>query len=141
MQWRIPFIVQVVPGALFIFFMLFQPESPRWLVEHEQYDRAAKALAFVARKSVDDDAVVLTLNEIKADFLGKQKTSMWTQIRMMGESRVTVLRCFIPSLVMFFQQWSGTNAINYFSPQIFAGLGISGTTSGLLATGVSSGYS
>jgi hypothetical protein len=37
---------------------------------------------------------------------------------------------------MFFQQWTGTNAINYFSPQIFAGLGISGTTSGLFATGV-----
>jgi len=39
-------------------------------------------------------------------------------------------------IVMFCQQWTGTNAINYFSPQIFASLGISGTTSGLLATGV-----
>lgn len=136
MQWRIPFIVQVIPGALFIFCMLFQPESPRWLVEHEQYDRAAEALAFVARISVDDEAVVLTLNEIKADFTGKHRMSTWAQFKKMGESRTTALRCLIPSLVMFFQQWTGTNAINYFSPQIFAGLGISGTTSGLLATGV-----
>lgn len=130
-----PFGVQVVPGVLFIFFMLFQPESPRWLVEHEQYDRAAQTLAYVARTTVDDPAVLLTLDEIKADYVGKHKTSMWTQFKKMGESKTTALRCFIPSLVMFFQQWTGTNAINYFSPQIFAGLGITGTTSGLFATG------
>jgi sugar porter (SP) family MFS transporter len=136
MQWRIPLIVQVIPGVLFIFFMFFQPESPRWLVEHEQYDRAAQTLAYVARKSVDDEAVIVTLDEIKADFVGKHKLSTWAQFKKMGESRSTALRCFIPSLVMFFQQWTGTNAINYFSPQIFAGLGISSTTSGLFATGI-----
>jgi len=37
---------------------------------------------------------------------------------------------------MFFQQWTGTNAINYFSPQIFASLGIGETTAELFATGV-----
>lgn len=121
MQWRIPFIVQNIPGVLFTVLMCFQPESPRWLVEHEQYDRAARALAFAARKTVDDPAVVATLDEIKADLEGRQQTSLLTQFKMMGESRVTAMRCFIPSLVMFFQQWSGTNAINYYSPSIFAG--------------------
>lgn len=111
MQWRVPFIVQVIPGAIFIVCMLFQHESPRWLVEHEEYDRAAQALAFVARKSPDDESVVITLNEIKADFVGKHQLSTWQQFKKMGESRTTVLRCFIPSLVMFFQQWTGTNAI------------------------------
>ena len=55
---------------------------------------------------------------------------------MMGESRVTALRSFIPPFVMLCQQWNGANAINYFSPQIFAGLGITGTNSGLFATGI-----
>ena len=54
----------------------------------------------------------------------------------MGESRVTALRSFIPPFVMLCQQWNGANAINYFSPQIFAGLGITGTNSGLFATGI-----
>ncbi|EPQ52582.1 sugar transporter [Gloeophyllum trabeum ATCC 11539] len=136
MQWRMPFAVQVVPGALFIVLMLFQPESPRWLVEHGKYDRAARSLAFAAGKAIDDPAVQATLAEIQADFAGKPRDSVWKQFRMMGESWTTALRCFIPSLVMFFQQWTGTNAINYYSPEIFAALGISGTTSGLLATGV-----
>lgn len=29
MQWRMPFIVQIAPGFLFIFCMVWQPESPR----------------------------------------------------------------------------------------------------------------
>src|ERR1700722_2578988 len=136
MQWRIPFIVQMVPGTIFVVLMTFQPESPRWLVEQEQYDRAAATLAFVARTSVNDRAVLVTMEEIKADFVGKHRLTMFQQIKKMGESRATALRCFIPSLVMFFQQWTGTNAINYFAPQIFAGLGITGTTTDLFATGI-----
>ncbi|KAG8212965.1 general substrate transporter [Butyriboletus roseoflavus] len=136
MQWRMPFAVQVVPGVIFIFLMLPQPESPRWLVEQKRYDEAAGSLAYAMRSSVDDEVVVATLEEIKADLAGKQKTSILKQFRMMGESRVTALRSFIPSFVMLCQQWTGTNAINYFSPQIFAGLGITGTSSGLFATGI-----
>ncbi|KAF7796449.1 hypothetical protein EIP86_007626 [Pleurotus ostreatoroseus] len=136
MQWRMPLIVQLVPGVLFIVFMSFHPESPRFLVENGKYDRAARSLASVSGTHPHDPAVTAILDEIKADFEGKEKTPLLRQLAMMGESRTTALRCFIPSLVMFWQQATGTNAINYFSPEIFATLGISGTTSGLLATGV-----
>ncbi|KAI0315088.1 general substrate transporter [Amylostereum chailletii] len=136
MQWRVPFIVQIIPGVIFTFGMFFQPESPRWLVEHGHRDRAAMSLAHTAGTTPDDPAVQFTLSEIEAEFHGKGQASIFKQFRMMGESRSTVLRCFIPSLVMFFQQWTGTNAINYFSPQIFAGLGLSSTDAGLFATGI-----
>ncbi|KAJ3762660.1 general substrate transporter [Lentinula raphanica] len=136
MQWRIPFIVQIVPGALFTFAMFFQPESPRWLVEKGKYPQAAKTLAYVARTSPEDPAVLVTIDEIKDEFEGKHKLSLWQQFKGMGASRAIANRCFIPSLVMFFQQWTGTNAINYFSPEIFTGLGITGTSSTLFATGI-----
>jgi sugar porter (SP) family MFS transporter len=131
-----PFIVQLVPGVLFVLLMLPQPESPRWLVEKERYDEAAATLAYVVRTSVEDEAVIFTLDEIKADFIGKQQISLLAQFRMMGESRTTALRCLIPSIVTFFQQWTGMNAVNYFNPQIFAKLGITGTSSSLFATGI-----
>ena len=130
-----PLVVQLVPGILFVLFMLPQPESPRWLVEQERYDEAAATLAYVVRTSVDDKAVLLTLDEIKADYIGKQRKSLLTQLRMMGESRETILRCLFPSIVTFFQRWTGADSANYFSPQIFAAVGISGTSS-LLATGI-----
>lgn len=37
---------------------------------------------------------------------------------------------------MFFQQWTGVNAILYYAPSIFASLGLTGNTISLLATGV-----
>ncbi|KAJ7797678.1 general substrate transporter [Mycena olivaceomarginata] len=120
-QWRIPFAIQIFPGVLFLVVMPFQPESPRYMVEREQYDRAARTLAY--------------LNH----FVGKRQLSTLQQFRRMGQSQGIALRCFIPSLVMFFQQWTGTNAINYFSPAIFASLGIDGTTAELFATGVYGG--
>ncbi|KAF7336769.1 putative quinate permease [Mycena venus] len=118
-QWRMPFAVQVFPGVLFCLLVPFQPESPRFLVEHGQYDRAARSLAFVARTTPDDKAVLATIEEIKADFANSSNLSVLQQIFHMFDSRAIALRCLIPSLVMFFQQWTGTNAINYFSPQAY----------------------
>jgi hypothetical protein len=37
---------------------------------------------------------------------------------------------------MFFQQWTGVNAILYYAPKIFNALGLTGNTTSLLATGV-----
>lgn len=123
MQWRMPLTIQFVPGAFFLLFMSFQPESPRWLVEHGNYDQAARSLAFAAGSQPQDGSIQDTLEEIKADFEGKEQMPLLKQI-------------IIPSLVMFWQQATGTNATNYFSPAVHASLGVSGTTSGLFATGI-----
>ncbi|KAF8132209.1 hypothetical protein K438DRAFT_1884970 [Mycena galopus ATCC 62051] len=80
------------------------------IVPGRKYGRATQTLASLSGTTVDDLIIVETVEEIKADF-------------RMGESRGIALRCFIPALTMFFQQWTGTNAINYFSPAIFASLG------------------
>lgn len=45
-------------------------------------------------------------------------------------------RAFISIALMCAQQWTGTNAINYYAPTIFNDLGLSGNTTDLLATGV-----
>ncbi|KAG1737128.1 general substrate transporter [Suillus paluster] len=135
MQWRLPFIAHIIPGALFLFLMLFQPESPRWLVERGRYEEAAAVLAYIARKDPSDDAVVLTLSEIRADFVGRHNLSLLAQIRKMGESKTIALRCIIPSLAILFQQWCGSFAINFYTPQIFASLGLSPTLT-LFTTGI-----
>lgn len=136
MQWRIPFTMQLVPGVLFLIALFFQPESPRWLAEHGKLDRAAAALAFATGKTKDDESVQETLREICKEFEGRERTSFFKQLKLMGENKIVAYRCFIgtsfpkltrdiraqhtfaASLVMFFQQWTGTNAINYYSPQV-----------------------
>lgn len=136
MQWRTPIIVQILPGIIFFIFMLFQPESPRWLIERERYADAANALGYIARKDPQDDAIQLTLSEIREEFAGKRKLPIATQFKKMAENRIIALRCLIPSIATFFQQWTGTNAVNYYTPIIFANLGISSTTASLFATGI-----
>ena len=84
--------------------MLFQPESPRWLVEHQQYEQAAIVLGRNTGKTSDNPRVLETLEEIKKDFLGQDKLSIIQQVVRFGESRPIALRCFIAPLVAFFQQ-------------------------------------
>lgn len=45
-------------------------------------------------------------------------------------------RVTVGSLIMFFQQWTGVNAILYYAPSVFKSLGLTGNTLSLLATGV-----
>jgi MFS family permease len=42
----------------------------------------------------------------------------------------------VACLTMFFQQWTGINAVLYYAPTIFGQLGLSSNTTSLLATGV-----
>lgn len=41
-----------------------------------------------------------------------------------------------PRLTGLRQQWTGTNSINYYAPQIFKQIGLAGSSSSLLAVGV-----
>nr|GAT52253.1 sugar transporter [Mycena chlorophos] len=135
-QWRLPFTMQIVPGILFLLFTPMQPESPRYLIEKEQYTRAANTLAYLNNCAPDDDTVLDTIQDVKVDFAGKRRLSFREQAKAVVESRSVFVRCAIPPLVMTFQQFTGTNAINYWSPALFARLGIGDTTAELFATGV-----
>ena len=75
-KWRVPFALQMLPGAFLLVGMLFMNESPRWLVEKNKLSQAAKALAHVRGKSVEDPEVIQELDEIIADFNGHEKMPM-----------------------------------------------------------------
>ncbi|KAH7091515.1 general substrate transporter [Paraphoma chrysanthemicola] len=135
-KWRIPFALQIVPGAFLLGGIIFMNESPRWLVEKNRITDAAKALATVRGKSVDDPDVVQELDEIIQDFNGHEKMPLMAQIKAAGSSKKMFYRTSFGVILMFWQQWTGTNSINYYAPQIFKQIGLTGTSSGLFATGI-----
>lgn len=79
-QWRVPFALQMLPG-LFLLLVFFQNESPRWLVEKNRLAEARHALARVRGLSEDDAFVKEELEEIVADFEGKDRLSLGMQLK------------------------------------------------------------
>ena len=116
-QWRVPFALQMLPGVLLLAGIIFQNESPRWLVEKGRHEDAARALAHVRGRSQDDPVVTKELDEIMADFESHERIPLWGQLRTVCSSRKYFYRYSMAIILMAFQQWTGTNSINYYSPQ------------------------
>lgn len=114
-QWRIPFALQMLPGVLLLL-VFFQNESPRWLVEKNRLAEAKHALAHARGLPEDDPAVTEELEEIVADFEGKDRLSLGKQIQAACASKKMFYQTSFGVILMFFQQWTGTNSINYYSP-------------------------
>ncbi|POS73597.1 MFS quinate transporter [Diaporthe helianthi] len=134
-KWRVPFALQILPG-LFLLLILFENESPRWLVEKFRIDDARKALSRVRARPVDDPVIREELQEIVADFEGKEKLSLAQQLRLAFSSKQMLYQSSLAVILMFWQQWTGTNSINYYSPQIFSSVGLASSSAGLFATGI-----
>lgn len=135
-QWRIPFALQMLPGVLLLIGIMFQNESPRWLVEKNKIDQARRALAHVRAREIDDPAVSQELEEIVTDFNGHEKMPLLAQLKVTFSNGKAFYTFAMAVMLMFFQQWTGTNSINYYSPQIFKSIGLAGVSAGLFATGI-----
>ncbi|KAH7054214.1 general substrate transporter [Macrophomina phaseolina] len=134
-KWRVPFALQMLPGV-FLLLIFFQNESPRWLVEKNRLAEAKRALAHVRSKSEDDPTLLQELDEIITDFEGKERLSLVTQLKAVCANKKIFYQSSMAVVLMFFQQWTGTNSINYYSPQIFQSVGLASQSAGLFATGI-----
>ncbi|KAK6825864.1 MFS glucose transporter mfs1 [Apiospora arundinis] len=146
--WRIPFAVQIIPALVLGIGMLFFPESPRYFLMRHQEDKALSALAQLRRCHPDTEWLRHEYLAIKAEVMfdesidrdrhhGKGGVSLYlAQYAHLVSSWPSFKRLAIGCCIMFFQQFIGCNAIIYYAPQIFSQLGLSGGTTGLLATGV-----
>lgn len=141
-QWHIPVAAQFIPaGLLMITMPLFCPESPRWLMAKGKEERALKALSWIRNLPPDHTYVEGELAEIKAGITYELETSagagrssfkVFKEILAPGIRWRVAMGC----LLMLLQNLTGINAINYYSPTILRSIGFSGTSVGLLATGV-----
>ncbi|KIJ66865.1 hypothetical protein HYDPIDRAFT_108799 [Hydnomerulius pinastri MD-312] len=152
--WRIPLALQLVPAIILGVGILFMPFSPRWLVNQGRDDEALQVLSSARRLPPESDLVQIEFLEIKAQYLFEKETSalQFPQYQdgsfgsnfklavnaylSLISSRTLFYRVAIGSLTMFFQQWTGVNAILYYAPSIFTSLGLTGNATNLLATGV-----
>ncbi|PPR02625.1 hypothetical protein CVT24_002196 [Panaeolus cyanescens] len=152
--WRIPLALQLVPAVILGVGILFMPFSPRWLVNQGRDDEALQVLSSARGLSPDSEIVQIEFLEIRAQYLFEKETAelkypqyqdgSFSSNFLLGfhdyvsllRERTLLYRVAVGSLTMFFQQWTGINAILYYAPSIFGSLGLNSNAISLLATGV-----
>ncbi|GAW23321.1 hypothetical protein ANO14919_128770 [Xylariales sp. No.14919] len=152
--WLVPITLQLFPAAILFVGMIFMPFSPRWLVHHNREAEARNVLAKLRGLGADHDLVELEFLEIKAQSQFEKRTvaehfphlrepTAWNTfklqfvaIKSLFRTKPMFKRVVVATVTMFFQQWTGINAVLYYAPSIFQSLGLNSNTVSLLATGV-----
>ncbi|KAJ4304629.1 hypothetical protein N0V90_000155 [Kalmusia sp. IMI 367209] len=139
-QWHVPVAVQFIPAGLLVLTMIPMIESPRWLVSKGRTQEAAKALSWIRNLPEDDPHILSELGKVEHAIEGEVaatgSTRNWRQIGRELFAKGVRGRIVISFSMMIFQNFTGINAINYYSPTIFTSIGFTGTSNGLLATGI-----
>ncbi|SPO06804.1 related to quinate transport protein [Cephalotrichum gorgonifer] len=136
----VPLALQGLPALLLVLGMLCSPESPRWCARQDDWERTTRILVSLRRLPADSDFVQAELQEM-ADQLEIERNliggaSALTLIKEMFLIPGNRKRVLISIVLMISQQMTGVNAVNYYAPQIFKNLGMTGTETSLFATGI-----
>ncbi|KAF7983028.1 hypothetical protein HWV62_24674 [Athelia sp. TMB] len=139
LSWRLPLALQLLPGALLLSGCLFLPPSPRLLVLRGRDADAAKALARLRGRAEDDGVLQIELLEMRVEAAlihraahVDSRSRAHLDTGMQAEARAWS-RLWSPEYrartavgvgMMFFQQWSGINALLYYGPTLVAAIGI-----------------
>ncbi|KAH7318320.1 general substrate transporter [Stachybotrys elegans] len=136
----IPLALQGMPAIFLIAGMFVSPESPRWCARKDDWERASAILSRTRGLPADSEYVQAEIQEMA--------TQLEIERRLIGDASTSALlremftipgnrnRALISVMLMICQQMTGVNAVNYYAPQIFANLGMTGTEASLFATGI-----
>ncbi|QIW94547.1 hypothetical protein AMS68_000065 [Peltaster fructicola] len=125
--FRIPIGMQFLWAVILTVGLLFLPESPRYFVKKQQFERAAMALARVRGQPAHSQFIQDELAEIQANFEWESSVSKVTWIGCFsgGFKRNSNLRkIFIGTMLQFFQQGTGINFIFYYNTTFFQQVGL-----------------
>ncbi len=128
--WRLMLGAGIAPAVLLLAGMFFVPESPRWLVNK---GRTAEALAVLNRIHETDKAQIELADISRTVQQEKTRKTDWREL-FSSRLRIPLL---IGIGIFLIQQFSGINAVIYYSTRIFqlAGFG-SGNTAIMATVGV-----
>ena len=121
-DWRAMFAVGMAAPALQFLLMLFLPETQRWYMKYERYDKAK----IVLEKVYQEEFRASEFDKLKVEFDTRRE-----EIEMSGSQKLkslftTYKKCAaVGILLQVLQQFIGINAIMYYSPEIIIDTGSS----------------
>jgi MFS family permease len=126
-RWMLGFMA--VPSLLFFLFMLFVPESPRWLAKNGKSDKAEAILARIGGAQYGRQ----TIAEIEATLVNEIEKVNFRDLLEPRMRKVLLLGV----ILAVFQQWCGMNVMFYYADKVFtsAGYGMSDLMFTIVVTG------
>jgi hypothetical protein len=127
--WLVPICLQLVPAFVLLIGMIWMPFSPRWLMHHGREEEARKNLASLRDLPEDHELIELEFLEIKAQSLFEKRSiaeafphlseqTTWNTFKLqfvaigaLFKTKAMFKRVIVATVTMFFQQWSGINAV------------------------------
>lgn len=116
--WRGMLGMELLPALLFLFVLFFIPESPRWLIVHQSYERAQGIFEGIYQSKI---IVGEKVNEI-LHTLSERTESPWKLLK----NRKVLKPVIIGVAIAILGQFMGVNAVLYYGPSIFEQSGLSG---------------
>ncbi|CDM36219.1 hypothetical protein DTO006G1_4923 [Penicillium roqueforti] len=150
--WRLPFLLQMIPGFILAAGVYALPFSPRWLASKGRDEEALDSLCRLRCLPPSDRRVRQELMDIQAEVRFHQQMNREKHPELQGGgTKNSILQeisswadCFkkgcwrrthIGVGLGFFQQFIGINALIYYSPTLFATMGLD-TSMQLIMSGV-----
>ncbi|KAI5292378.1 MFS sugar transporter, partial [Ascosphaera atra] len=121
--FRIPWGIQIVPGAIFLFGLFFFPKSPRWLASHDRWEEAMEVLARLhAKGDKNSPKVIAEYKEIEETIAAdvSQNKSSWLDLL---KPRI-LKRVSVGMGLQMWSQLSGMNVMMYYIVYIMQAIGI-----------------
>lgn len=137
-QWMIPFAVQLIPAGLLLIGAVWLRESPRWQFARGDRDKAVKDLCWIRNLEPTHPYMVEEIAAIDAEIEHDRMMvgpGFWAPFKAVKQRKVQY-RLFLGGMLFLWQNGSGINAINYYSPTVFKSIGINGTNTGFFTTGL-----
>lgn len=115
-SWRFPLAFQIFFALIILSFVMFLPESPRWLVLKGHEDKATEVLTALLDDDSQSTIVQNELVAIKATVLEMSKGSLRDMFTMTEDRHFH--RTMLAYVNQMFQQISGINLITYYIPKL-----------------------
>ncbi|KAJ5653702.1 hypothetical protein N7490_000705 [Penicillium lividum] len=140
-SWRLPFLLQMLPGFILFGGVIFLPFSPRWLAAKGRNEEALQSLCKLRNLPGTDRRIRQEFMDIQAEVKFHQEMTAEKHPNLQsGSNKDSFLlelaswadcfrkgcwrRTHVGVMICFFQQFVGINALIYYSPTLFGKMGL-----------------